>query len=127
MPCIVFPSLKLALHYITLLYQASDSVKNIYHNVHDRAEAAAAKSSEMVHSAFEKSSHMADVAAQKSSKMVNSAIEKSSKIADYCWKVCHFEKLASWQQDNEHLLYGHRPELTSAAECFKSIFRYSFE
>lgn len=107
--------------------KASDSVKNIYHNVHDRAEAAAAKSSEMVHSAFEKSSHMADVAAQKSSKMVNSAIEKSSKIAGYCWKVCHFEKLASWQQDNEHLLYGHRPELTSAAECFKSIFRIHTE
>jgi len=95
--------------------------------VHDKAEAAAVKSSEMVHTAFEKSSHMADVAAQKSSKMVHSAIEKSSQIAGYCWKVCHFEKLASWQQDNEHLLYGHRPELTSAAECFKSIFRIHTE
>ena len=94
--------------------------------MHDKAEAAAVKSSEMVHTAFEKSSHMADVAAQKSSKMVHSAIEKSSQIAGYCWKVCHFEKLASWQQDNEHLLYGHRPELTSAAECFKSIFRYFY-
>jgi len=107
--------------------KASEGVKTIYHNVHDKAEAAAAKSSEMVHTAFEKSSHMADVAAQKSSKMMHSAIEKSSQIADYCWKVCHFEKLASWQQDNEHLLYGHRPELTSAAECFKSIFRIHTE
>ena len=98
-------------------------VKHIVHNVHEKAEAAAQKSSEIVHSAIEKSSHIADVAAQKSSKIVHSAIEKSSQIADKFWKVCHFEKLSAWQKDNEHLLYGHRPELPSAAECFKSIFR----
>ena len=96
--------------------------------MHDRAEAAAHKSSEIVHTALEKSSQIADVAAQKSSKIVHSAIEKSDqlahKIADKFWKVCHFEKLAAWQKDNEHLLYGHRPELASSAECFKSIFRY---
>ena len=106
------------------LLQSSEVVKNIVHNVHEKAEAAAQKSSEIVHSAIEKSSLIADVAAQKSSKIVHSAIEKSSEIADHLWKVCHFEKLPAWQKDNEHLLYGHRPELASAAECFKSIFRY---
>ena len=75
--------------------------KNIVHNVHEKAE----------------------VAAQKSSEMVHSAIEKSTQIAGQLWKVCHFEKLPAWQKDNEHLLFGHRPELSSAAECFKSIFR----
>ena len=104
-------------------FQSSEVVKHIVHNVHEKAEAAAQKSSEIVHSAIEKSSHIADVAAQKSSKIVHSAIEKSSQIADKFWKVCHFEKLSAWQKDNEHLLYGHRPELASAAECFKSIFR----
>ena len=77
-------------------------MKNIVHNVHEKAE----------------------VAAQKSSEIVHSAIEKSTQIADKLWKVCHFEKLPAWQKDNEHLLFGHRPELSSAAECFKSIFRY---
>jgi len=107
--------------------KSSEVVKHIVHNVHEKAEAAAQKSSEIVHSAIEKSSHIADVAAQKSSKIVHSAIEKSSQIADKFWKVCHFEKLSAWQKDNEHLLYGHRPELASAAECFKSIFRIHTE
>lgn len=111
--------------------KSTEVVKNIYHNVHGRAEAAAHKSSEIVHTALEKSSQIADVAAQKSSKIVYSAIEKSDQlahqIADKFWKVCHFEKLAAWQKDNEHLLYGHRPELSSAAECFKSIFRIHTE
>ena len=30
-------------------------------------------------------------------------------------------------KDNEHLHFGHRPELQSAAECFKSIFRIHTE
>jgi adiponectin receptor len=107
--------------------KSSEVAKHIVHNVHEKAEAAAQKSSEIVHSAIEKSSHIADVAAQKSSKIVHSAIEKSSQIADKFWKVCHFEKLSAWQKDNEHLLYGHRPELASAAECFKSIFRIHTE
>ena len=99
-------------------------VKNIVHNVHEKAEVAAQKSSEIVHTAFERSSHIADVAAQKSSEIVHTALEKSSQIADKFWKVCHVEKLAAWQKDNEHLLFGHRPELSSVVECFKSIFRY---
>jgi adiponectin receptor len=111
--------------------KSTEVVKNIYHNVHDRVEAAAHTSSEIVHTALEKSSLIADVAAQKSSETVHSAIKKSEQfahqIADNCWKVCHFENLAAWQKDNEHLLYGHRPELSSAAECFKSIFRIHTE
>ena len=107
--------------------KSSAVVKNIVHNVHEKAEVAAQKSSKIVHTAFEKSSQIADVAAQKSSEIVHNALEKSSKIADQFWKVCHFEKLAAWQKDNEHLLFGHRPELSSATECFKSIFRIHTE
>jgi adiponectin receptor len=43
------------------------------------------------------------------------------------WKACHFEKLPSWMKDNEHLHFGHRPELYSFAECFRSIFRIHTE
>ena len=35
--------------------------------------------------------------------------------------------LPEWMKDNEHLHKGHRPELQSAAECFKSIFRIHTE
>ena len=44
-----------------------------------------------------------------------------------CWKACHFDKLPAWMKDNEHLHFGHRPELHSFAECFKSIFRIHTE
>lgn len=43
------------------------------------------------------------------------------------WKAIHFEKLPSWMKDNEHLHFGHRPELPSFAECFRSIFRIHTE
>ena len=43
------------------------------------------------------------------------------------WKAIHFEKLPSWMRDNEHLQFGHRPELPSFAECFRSIFRIHTE
>ena len=43
------------------------------------------------------------------------------------WKAIHFEKLPSWMRDNEHLHFGHRPELPSFAERFRSIFRIHTE
>ncbi len=43
------------------------------------------------------------------------------------WKAIHFEKLPSWMKDNEHLHFGHRPELPSFDECFRSIFRIHTE
>ena len=43
------------------------------------------------------------------------------------WKACHFEKLPSWMRDNDFLHFGHRPELPSFAECFRSIFRIHTE
>merc|ERR1719266_2736818 len=102
-------------------------IGRIVHNVEDMAEVAAQKSSEVVKHIVHNVHEKAEAAAQKSSEIVHSAIEKSSQIADKFWKVCHFEKLSAWQKDNEHLLYGHRPELASSAECFKSIFRIHTE
>ena len=43
------------------------------------------------------------------------------------WKVCHFENLPNWMQDNEFLHRGHRPPLPSLWECAKSIFRVHTE
>ena len=54
--------------------------------------------------------------------MVQSCVQKLRN-----WKACHFEKLPSWMRDNDFLHFGHRPELPSFAECFRSIFRIHTE
>lgn len=43
------------------------------------------------------------------------------------WKVCHFNHLPNWMQDNEYLHWGHRPPLPSLWACAKSIFRIHTE
>ncbi|KAH9398130.1 Adiponectin receptor protein 2 [Tyrophagus putrescentiae] len=43
------------------------------------------------------------------------------------WKVCHFNHLPNWMQDNEYLHWGHRPPLPSLWACAKSIFRVHTE
>ena len=43
-----------------------------------------------------------------------------SKVRHY--QHCSFGGLPDWMKDNEYLQVGHRPELNSFKECFKSIF-----
>lgn len=53
--------------------------------------------------------------------------EIRQKLVDGSWKLCHFESLPKWLQDNEYLQWGHRPPLPSFPVCFKSIFRIHTE
>ena len=55
--------------------------------------------------------------------MVQSCVQKLQEG----WKAIHFEKLPNWLKDNDHLHFGHRPELRSFAACFRSIFRIHTE
>jgi len=70
--------------------------------------------------------HRTAVAAEKSAK---TASEVPAKIitAVKGWKLHPFEKLPNWMRDNEFLTLGHRPELNSFTECFKSVFRIHTE
>jgi len=43
------------------------------------------------------------------------------------WRLVHHTHLPEWMRDNEFIHYGHRPELRSFIECFKSIFRIHTE
>ncbi|VDQ13970.1 unnamed protein product [Trichobilharzia regenti] len=43
------------------------------------------------------------------------------------WKVVHHHSLPHWLKDNDFLLRGHRPQLRSFRECFRSIFRLHTE
>lgn len=49
------------------------------------------------------------------------------KVWEASWKVCHFQHLPLWLQDNDFLHKGHRPPLPSFSACFKSIFRIHTE
>ncbi|KAL3274274.1 hypothetical protein HHI36_015682 [Cryptolaemus montrouzieri] len=49
------------------------------------------------------------------------------KMIEAGWSVCHFHHLPKWLQDNDYLLFGHRPPLPSFDACFKSIFRLHTE
>ncbi|XP_054166822.1 adiponectin receptor protein-like [Oppia nitens] len=43
------------------------------------------------------------------------------------WNVCHFHELPQWLKDNDYLVMGHRPPLSSFKACFWSIFRLHTE
>uniref|UniRef100_A0A0R3X6F9 Adiponectin receptor 2 n=1 Tax=Hydatigena taeniaeformis TaxID=6205 RepID=A0A0R3X6F9_HYDTA len=43
------------------------------------------------------------------------------------WRVVHYSHLPEWLRDNDYLHWGHRPQLTSFEQCFRSIFRIHTE
>ncbi|XP_013397290.1 adiponectin receptor protein 2 [Lingula anatina] len=43
------------------------------------------------------------------------------------WEIVHHNHLPNWLKDNEFLLHGHRPQLNSFSDCFKSVFRIHTE
>ncbi|XP_067946249.1 adiponectin receptor protein-like [Watersipora subatra] len=49
------------------------------------------------------------------------------KIYEAGWRLVHHAHLPDWMRDNEYIHHGHRPELRSFLECFKSVFRIHTE
>ncbi len=78
--------------------------------------------SEIVHNGVHQASELVHTGVHHAEELAKDVYERIR-----CWKACHFEKLPDWMRDNEHLHFGHRPELKSFAECFKSIFRIHTE
>lgn len=60
-----------------------------------------------------------------------SAVEQAEELVLHLWKqgwkVVHHRSLPLWLRDNDFLLRGHRPQLASFRECFRSIFRLHTE
>lgn len=60
-----------------------------------------------------------------------SAVEQAEELVLHLWKqgwkVVHHHSLPHWLKDNEYILRGHRPQLRSFRECFRSIFRLHTE
>jgi len=89
------------------------------------------RGAKMVHRTAKGGVDMVGVAATKSGEVAKSAgrmakaasevpMEVINKVRH--WNLLSFKKLPSWMKDNEYLQFGHRPELNSFKECFKSIF-----
>ncbi|XP_057374292.1 adiponectin receptor protein-like [Daphnia carinata] len=76
-----------------------------------------------LHAAAEFSSDMAAGAGA----VAEQAGEICRKVIEASWKVCHFQALPHWLQDNDYLIWGHRPPLPSFTACFQSLFRIHTE
>jgi len=75
------------------------------------------KGAQMVHRTAMGGVDIMAEAATKSGEMAKSAMRKVKH-----WNHLSYAKLPNWMKDNEFLQFGHRPELNSFRECFKSIF-----
>ncbi|KAI9556501.1 hypothetical protein GHT06_016290 [Daphnia sinensis] len=76
-----------------------------------------------LHAAAEFSSDMAAGAGA----VAEQAGDICRKVIEASWKVCHFQALPHWLQDNDYLIWGHRPPLPSFTACFQSLFRIHTE
>ncbi len=110
------------------------SAENASGAVVQNAKQMAGRGAEIVHSGVHQASemmhnrvHQASEIVHNASEMVQHRVQRAEELALGVWRACHFEKLPNWLKDNEHLHFGHRPELSSFAECFRSIFRIHTE
>jgi len=117
-----------------------EDIEKIYQEMSDRmtslAQSAGQKRTAFVEGSKEIVVRTA-AAAEKTAKSAAAAAEKTAKTAAEVpgkvlnkvreWKSESFDKLPAWMRDNEFLQFGHRPELNSYRECFKSVFRIHTE
>ena len=68
-----------------------------------------------------------DMATKELLAMPGKALDKAEEIAWRVWTAVHHQHLPSWLRDNDFLLHGHRPQLHTFTECFRSIFRIHTE
>ncbi len=106
--------------FFLCLHRSKDAVKSGVHQASEIMHTKVSQASEMVHHGVHQASEMVHT-------KVHQAEELAKDVYERMWKACHFEKLPPYLRDNEHLHFGHRPELKSFAECFKSIFRIHTE
>ncbi|GAU93702.1 hypothetical protein RvY_05600-2 [Ramazzottius varieornatus] len=54
--------------------------------------------------------------------MLHDASDKAQEVIRKVWEATPFSHLPDWLKDNDYLHSGHRPQIESFAECFRSIF-----
>lgn len=96
----------------------------------DGFHAAAEFSSDVAAGAGAVAAQAGDIASQAGAiagRAAEQAGEICRKVIEASWKVCHFQALPHWLQDNDYLIWGHRPPLPSFTACFQSLFRIHTE
>jgi adiponectin receptor len=102
-----------------------EDLERIYAKMSTVADEAVAAGAQIVHRTAKGGADMVAGAASKSRDMVVHASEVPGALIQ---RVRHwhytlpFTKLPAWMKDNEYLQFGHRPEVNSFLECFKSIW-----
>ncbi len=116
-----------------MVHRSKDAMKNGVHQASEMVHSGVHKANEMVHTKVHQASEMVHNGVGKASEMALTKVHQAEELAKDVyerlrnWKACHYEVLPDWLRDNEHLHFGHRPELKSFAECFRSIFRIHTE
>ncbi len=116
-----------------MIHRSKDAVKSGVHHASEMVHTNVHKASDMMHNGVHNASQMMHNGVHQASELMHNGVHHAEELAKdvyeriRCWKACHFERLPDWMRDNEHLHFGHRPELQSFAECFKSIFRIHTE
>jgi len=97
--------------------------------IYEKMTNVADKGAKIVHRTARGGVDMVGVAATKSGEIAKSAGRMAKAASEVPinavvrhWNHLSFKKLPGWMKDNEYLQFGHRPELNSFTECFKSIF-----
>ena len=109
------------------LHNAEEIAGRALDKAEEMAGRALDKAEEMAGRAYDKAEEMAGRAYDKAEEMAGRALDKAEEMARQAWEVMHHHHLPKWLKDNDFLIKGHRPQLNSYYECFKSIFRIHTE
>ena len=99
----------------------------VLNNIHSKLSLSLWQLEDGFHAAAGFSSDVATQAGAVATHAVEQAGEICRKVIEVSWKVCHHQALPDWLQDNDYLIWGHRPPLPSFSACFQSIFRIHTE
>jgi len=101
------------------IYQGvSNTMSHLAETAGEKGTAFVQGSKDIVHRTAAAAEHTAKTAAEVPGKVLKKVRH---------WRHHSFDKLPNWMRDNEFLQFGHRPELNSYTECFKSVFRIHTE
>lgn len=109
------------------LHNAEEMAGRAFHNAEEMAGRAFDKAEEMAGRAYDAAEEMAGRAYDAAEEMAGRALDRAEEMARHAWELMHHHHLPKWLKDNDFLIKGHRPQLNSFWECFKSIFRIHTE
>jgi len=106
---------------------SKSKVSRLFSSTKDLTSSDFPSAKRMLEEGFQAAAGFSSDVATQAGAMAVQAGEICRKVIEASWKSCHFTALPHWLQDNDYLLWGHRPPLPSFSACFQSIFRIHTE